>query len=86
MKTAASLVKDPFVDKNTTLRPKSILETVENRSVKTPSCQLLAKRKVGYLEDLPHANESSISSYKKRLPLKNPGIKLSLSSLILLFR
>lgn len=78
MNTAASSdKKEYFVDKNTTLRPNSILKTVENRAAKTSSCQLVAKRKVRYLEDLPHANESDISSYKKRLPLKNPGIKLS---------
>ncbi|KAL8123025.1 protein ANTI-SILENCING 1-like isoform X2 [Apium graveolens] len=73
--TAASFdKKEQFVDKNTTLRPKSILKTVENRSAKMFSCQLPpAKRKVRYLEDLPCAKESDISSFKKRLPLKNPG-------------
>lgn len=73
MNTVASLAKkDLFRDKNITQRPKAILG---NGSAKTPSGQLLAKRKVRYLEDLTRANESDTSPYKKRAPQKNPGIK-----------
>lgn len=71
MNTAASLVnKDHFIEKNKTVR----------------NDLLPAKRKVRYLEDLHRANESDNSSYNKRLPLKNAGIKLSPPSLILLFK
>uniref|UniRef100_A0A164XCT6 BAH domain-containing protein n=1 Tax=Daucus carota subsp. sativus TaxID=79200 RepID=A0A164XCT6_DAUCS len=68
-KVASLAKKDLFRDKNITQRPKAILG---NGSAKTPSGQLLAKRKVRYLEDLTRANESDTSPYKKRAPQKNP--------------
>ncbi|KAK1358238.1 Protein ANTI-SILENCING [Heracleum sosnowskyi] len=65
LEKAASLAKkDHFIEKNTALKPKTIPKIVGTDS-------LPAKRKVRYLEDLHHANESDNSSYKKRLPLKN---------------
>lgn len=83
MNTGASLAKkEHFIYENTTLKPEAILKTAGNGSVKTSSCQLVAKRKVRFLEDSPCANEFDISPHKKRMLLKNPGIKLSQSFLI----
>lgn len=77
LEKAASLAKkEHFIDKNTTLRPKASLTTVGNGSAKTSS-QLVAKRKVRYLEDLPCADESDISPYKERMLLKNPVTSVS---------